>query len=79
MQDMDQRLPLPNPDEWMTVAAAAALLGVHQRTVLRMIRARLLVGYTPVPAVGERPVPMLWTAEVERIREARKIAGMARA
>lgn len=78
MLSMNQRLPLPNPDEWMTANAAAAFLKVHPATIGRMIRGKVLTGYSPVPAVDERPPVMLWAPEVEQLREARRVAGLQR-
>lgn len=75
---MNQRLPLPNPDEWMTVAAAAAFLRVHPATIGRMAAAGVLRCYSPVPAADERPPKMLWAPEVEALRDARRTAGLQR-
>lgn len=63
----------------MTPAAAAAFLKVHPATIGRMIRAKVLTGYSPVPAEGERPAVMLWAPEVETLRDARRTAGLQRA
>lgn len=70
------KLPMPNPDEWMTMSAAAAFMGVHPVTVHRMARAGIIKSYAPIAQVGEKPAPMFWAPEVERIRDARKAAGM---
>lgn len=68
-------LPLPNPDDWLTRAAAAEVLGVDPATVSRMVEKRRLKAYAPATGPGDtRPPAMFWRAEVDQLREARKIA-----
>lgn len=64
-------LPLPNPDDWLDIDAAAAELGVSYRTVTRMLcdgrlRAHRLSGRTV----------MVWRADLMSLREARERAGV---
>jgi hypothetical protein len=65
-------LPLPNPYDWTTVAGAAELLSVDRRTVDRLILRGVLTGCNPYQAKGEKPVVMLWRAEVLEVRAARQ-------
>lgn len=67
----NQVLPLPNPTDWMTMGAAAFLLGVSRMTVVRMIRQRTLTAYRPYGAPKEQAPPMLWRPEVNRVLDAR--------
>ena len=68
-------LPIPNPEAWLTVPAAASVLGVDDTTVRRMIVANRLTGYTPTRGPNEhRPATILWRAEVEQLATARAIA-----
>lgn len=69
-------LPIPNPTDWMTTEAAAALLGVSRRTVERLsagYRPRL-TPYKPYGIRGERIPTMYWRAEVNALVDARSIA-----
>jgi excisionase family DNA binding protein len=63
--------PIPNPTEWLTLAGAAFLLGVHKTTVTRMARAGVLTGYRPYGAPKERRAVMFWRAEVNKVLDAR--------
>jgi hypothetical protein len=72
MCDMEQQtLPLPNPKDWMTRAAAAAALSVDPRTIDRMVTDQLLKAYQPVVALHEGPRPLFWAAEVMELGYAR--------
>lgn len=65
-------LPLPNPYDWVTVAAAAEMLSVDRRTVDRLVRKGVLTGCNPYTAKTEKPPVILWRKEVEEVRDARK-------
>lgn len=64
-------LPLPNPQDWMSVNAAAQLLHVGKPHVYRMIRDGLLTGY---PVAGSNII-LLWATEVQDLAAARLRAG----
>jgi hypothetical protein len=70
---MNAPLPLPNPSDWMTVPAAADLLGVDDSTARRMIAAARLTRYSPKASAREHRKPtMLWRPEVEAFAAARQ-------
>lgn len=69
-----QKLPLPNPEEWCTRAAAAGILGCDPGTVGRMIRANRLRSYSPLHVPDETAPILLWLPEVNALAEARRIA-----
>lgn len=66
-------LPLaaPNATDWMTINAAAFLLGVHKRTVERMVKTGTLAGHRAYGAPRERVPIMLWRAQVNEVLDAR--------
>lgn len=68
------KLPLPNPEEWVTRGAAAQLLAVDPATVSRMIGDGRLRSYSPVCAPDETAPILLWLPEVAALAEARRIA-----
>ena len=71
MCDMhNQTLPLPNPGDWISIAAAAARLEVSRRTVERLIEDGRLTGYWIEGARGRTAAAILWRADVQRLREA---------
>jgi hypothetical protein len=58
----------PNPEQWVTTAAAAKLLRVHLGTVYRYVNDGYLTRYNPDGAVKARAAsPMFWRPEVERL------------
>lgn len=74
MYDMnDLRLPLPNPEDWITRAGAAELLGISPRQVSRVIVAGRLGAYRPRGATTEQKPALLWYPEVVRYAEARRL------
>lgn len=71
-------LPIPNPADWISLRAAAAILNMSTRSVRRMIEAGALTGYRPRGFLNEEPPLMLWRAEVLAVRDARRLlAGTA--
>lgn len=68
-------LPIPNPDDWLTRAAAAEILGVDPATVTRMVTAGRLSVYWPRGANHEQRPALYWLPEVKTLAEARRIAG----
>jgi excisionase family DNA binding protein len=75
MCDMKQStLPLPNPNEWVTVSGAAHFMGVHRRTVERLIERGTLTGYRMWGAPGEQVPVMVWRDELITVRNARQRA-----
>lgn len=80
MPPMNTPLPLPNPFEWMTVAAVAQFMGVDRRTVERMIAKGTLTGHKPYGADGEKVPFLIWRDEAITVRNARVrlAAGAAR-
>jgi excisionase family DNA binding protein len=70
MLDMNQRLPIPNPEEWADRTVAARLLRVSLKTVGRMADDGRLTPYR----IGE--CLMFWRPEVNQLAEARRIAGI---
>lgn len=68
-------LPLPNPSDWCTITAAARRLGVHERTVRRMVESGVLTGYLPTHTHIETPQVMLWISQVEEVAAARQRIG----
>jgi len=70
---MNQQLPLAVAAEWMTRGAAAALLGVHVRTVARMVEDGRLPGYWPEAAEGEESPLLLYKPEVQEFKHARNL------
>jgi len=73
-----QTLPLPNPGDWLTTEGAAYELGVSRRTVERMAEREVLTPYQPAGGPRETPGPMYWRPEVLRVRDARRLSGVAR-
>jgi hypothetical protein len=65
------QLPIPNPADWMTRAAAAFALGVDPATVSRMVADGILTARRPVGGPAENPPLILWRAEVEELSAAR--------
>jgi hypothetical protein len=68
------KLPLPNPEEWLTRGAAAVMLGVDPATVSRMAADGRLRSYSPVSAPEENAPIIMWLPEVAALAEARRIA-----
>lgn len=64
-------LPLPEATLWYTRKAAGIALGVHWRTVDRMINDGLLHAYAPQAAPGEKPPILLFVPEVKDLAHAR--------
>lgn len=67
----NEPLPLPNPEEWMTVAAVAHLLDVDRRTVERMIERKVFTGHRPWAAPGEKAPVLIWRKEALDVQAAR--------
>jgi hypothetical protein len=66
---------LPNATDWCTVGWAAKRINRSVRTVRRLNRENTLRTYHPRVADGETPPILLWTADVEALREAYMRAG----
>lgn len=64
-------LPLPNPGDWLTTDGAAHLLGVHRRTLMRMVDIGQLTAYEPGAGFKKTPPLMFWRPAVEALRDAR--------
>jgi excisionase family DNA binding protein len=74
MCDMNQHpLPIPNPTDWLTVKAVAALLGVSPRTVERLAEKGTLTAYRPYGAPKEKTPAMFWRDEVNKVVDARTV------
>lgn len=74
MLDMNQPTPpIPNPTDWMTIAAVAFLLGVHRRSVTRLVEKGTLKSYRPYGAAGETAPVMFWRPAVEALVDARTV------
>lgn len=58
---------------YLTVGAAARVLGVDPSTVSRWIVEGKLVGHQPKTAPGERQRALLWEPEVLRLKKARDL------
>lgn len=68
-------LPIPNPDDWCSVAWAAKRINRSERTVRRLASKNVLRIHHPrVVSSGEK-ADMLWVADVEAYREALMTAG----
>jgi len=65
-------LHVPNPTDWLTRRAAARRIGVSPRTVERLVEARVLTDYRPDADNGESAPMLLWRAEVDEVRDARR-------
>lgn len=61
---MQQRLHLPNPDDWLSVAQAVDMLGISRDTLGAMIRDGRLTGHH----IGRHRV--LWRPEVTELAAA---------
>lgn len=73
MTDMNNMtLPIPNPNDWMTIGAAAHLMQVHPRTVDRLITRGTITAHSPWSAPKEKPPVMLWRDEVLAVHAARQ-------
>jgi excisionase family DNA binding protein len=68
----NQTLPLPNPSDWMTIDAAAELLGCSRRTVTRLMDSGALNGYQPARGKTETDRWLLWRPEVDEVLQARR-------
>lgn len=72
MLDMNPHaLSIPNPTDWLSVKGAAFLLGVSPRTVERLAVKGTLTAYRPYGAPQEKPAPMFWRDEVNKVVDAR--------
>ena len=63
-------LPIPNPEDWCTIAYAAERLNRSERTVRRMGAQKVLRIYSPRVATNRERSDMCWVPEVEQLREA---------
>lgn len=63
-------LPIPNPEDWCTVAYAAQRLNRSERTVRRMGAEKVLRIYSPRVATNRERSDMCWVPEVEQLRDA---------
>lgn len=80
-------LPLPNPEDWVTVAQAARILGVTKRTIVRWSRTERRAVVTNRRMVAAEPVPVLpiyvigetchlvWRPHVDELAAARRRTG----
>lgn len=68
-------LPIPNPTEWMTIAAVAFLLGVSRRSVERYAAKGVITAYRPYGGPREKTAVMFWRPEIEQVVNARTITG----
>jgi len=68
-------LPIPNAQDWCSVAWAAKQLNRSERTVRRLIEKNVLRCYHPRVVSESEKADMLWVAEVETLREAYMAAG----
>ena len=71
-------LPVPNPEDWCTVAYAAERLNRSERTVRRMAAEKVLRIYSPRVATnraGSDRIHLCWLPEVEQVRDALMRAG----
>ena len=59
-----EKLPLPNPEDWITIDGTAELLDVSRRTVTRLIGANTLTLHRPRHRKGERVQGWLWYPQV---------------
>jgi excisionase family DNA binding protein len=70
-------LPFPDIHLWLTLGAAADLLGCSTRTVRRLIGKRRLDAFEPVKGADEKTAPLLlFRPQVEVVAEARRLAGV---
>lgn len=70
MSCMNALLPLPNPGDWLSPGQACKILGVSHYTLNRMAADQRLTAYRIGPNIT-----LYWRAQVETLRDARKIAG----
>jgi excisionase family DNA binding protein len=68
-----EKLPLPNPGDWITINGAAELLDCSRRTVERMVDAGTLQLHVPRHGEGERVQGWLWYAQVDEVKRARQV------
>lgn len=68
-------LPIPNAQDWCSVAWAAKRINRSERTVRRLITKNVLRVYHPRVESSSEKADMLWVAEVEAYREALMTAG----
>lgn len=66
---------IPNPLDWITQTGAAKVLGVHPRTVHRMIVDGYLGVYWPRGGDRELRPKLFWYPEVLELRDARIRSG----
>lgn len=71
VMNQQQALPLPNPNDWVTITGAAHFLGVHRRTIERMIERETLTGYRMWGAADEQVPQMIWKPELMQVKSAR--------
>jgi excisionase family DNA binding protein len=74
-----QTLPLPNPEDWITVYGAAPILRTSVRTVVRMVQDGRLTGYR-IAGAPDRPASrILWRPQVVELAEAMRRVSSDRA
>lgn len=67
-----QTLPIPNPEDWVTIEGAARLLGRSKQQVIRYVADQRLAGYRVYGARDRLAERLLWRADVERFKEAQR-------
>lgn len=66
----NQTLPLPNPDDWISVAGAAAICRISTRTVARRVKAGAIIAHLPYGAADRPQNYILWKPSVLQFGDA---------
>ena len=67
-----ERLPLPNPEDWITVAGVAKMLGRSQKMVINYLADQRLASYRIQGSRDRLAERLIWRADAERFRDAVK-------
>lgn len=73
---MNGQMTITDVRDFATVAAAAQVLGVSQRTVMRMVADGVLDKHVPRHAPNERVTWILSVAQIAEVKKARETAGV---
>lgn len=71
--NVQSQLPLPNPEDWVTIEGAARILHRSKAQVIRYVADQRLVGYRLYGSRDRLAERVLWRADVEKFRDAQQV------